>query len=118
MAILNYIEAKADNVEMRATASDFYQALPPPSLCEQSDAAVSVTVEKGKGTSPLAQAKTNNVRRTQSSTNSVTVQSLIDATGWQPPGRTFLSGIVKKTAATSCSAKLERAANGAAASPK
>ncbi|MDG4886865.1 hypothetical protein [Mesorhizobium sp. WSM4887] len=83
MAILNYIKAKADNVELRATAPNFYQDLSTPSLREKSDATVSVTVEKGKGTSPLAQAGINSFRRTQRSTNSVTAKSLIDATGWR-----------------------------------
>ncbi|MER8843669.1 DUF3489 domain-containing protein [Mesorhizobium australicum] len=95
MAILNTTTAKADNTETgeRTASLD----TPTRKLREKSGVTVSVIVKKAKDEPPATPTKTDIVLKKLKSAKGVTMQVLMDATGWQAHSvRGFLSGTIKK----------------------
>lgn len=97
MAILNNTTAKVDNTEAADTAPSVDHSTPTRKPREKPAVAVSVTVKKTKDDAPAAPTKTDIVLKKLKSTKGITIQTLMDATGWQAHSvRGFLSGTVKK----------------------
>ncbi|ESY78213.1 hypothetical protein X740_21960 [Mesorhizobium sp. LNHC221B00] len=95
--MLNNTTAKADNTEAGETASSVDNSTPNRKLREKSGVTVSVIVKQAKDVAPAGPTKTDIVIKKLKSAKGVTIQSLIDATGWQAHSmRGFLSGTVKK----------------------
>lgn len=94
MAILKTTTAKADNTETGETTASF--DTPTRKLREKSGVTVSVIVKKAKGEAPATPTKTDIVLKKLKSAKGVTMQVLMDATGWQAHSvRGFLSGTIK-----------------------
>ncbi|ESY03937.1 DUF3489 domain-containing protein [Mesorhizobium sp. C386A] len=95
MSILNNAIAKADNAEAADTASTVDNSTPTRKLRAKSGA--TILVKKAKDEVLAAPTKTDIVLKKLKSAKGVTIQTLMDATGWQAHSvRGFLSGTVKK----------------------
>lgn len=97
MSIFNNTAMKADNAEAADTAPSVDNSTPTRKPREKSVVTVSVTVKKAKNEAPAAPTKTDIVLKKLKSAKGATIQTLMDATGWQAHSvRGFLSGTVKK----------------------
>lgn len=95
MSILNSTIVKADSAEAADTASSVDNSTPTRKLRAKSGA--TILVKKAKGEVPASPTKTDIVLKKLKSAKGVTIQTLMDATGWQAHSvRGFLSGTVKK----------------------
>ena len=96
MALINNTAAKADNAEVAQTTSNVDQDTGTRKPRKKADVTASVVVKKAKDEA-AAQTKTEIVLKKLKSAKGVTIQVLIEATGWQAHSvRGFLSGTVKK----------------------
>ncbi|MER8807542.1 DUF3489 domain-containing protein [Mesorhizobium australicum] len=95
MSILNNTIVKADNADAADPASTFDNSTSTRKLRAKSGA--TILVKKAKDEVPAVPTKTDIILKKLKSTKGVTIQSLMDATGWQAHSvRGFLSGTVKK----------------------
>ncbi|CCV15561.1 DUF3489 domain-containing protein [Mesorhizobium sp. STM 4661] len=86
---------KTDNAEAADTASTVDNSTPTRKLRAKSGA--TILVKKAKDEVPAALTTTDMVLKKLKSAKGVTIQTLMDATGWQAHSvRGFLSGTVKK----------------------
>lgn len=118
MSILNNTTMKADNAEAADTASSVDNNSPTRKLRTKSGAAI--LVNKAKDEAPAAPTKADIVLKKLKSAKGVTIQTPMDATGWQAHSvRGFLSGTVKgRSSATKSSAKPARTDSGDIASSR
>lgn len=113
MGILNTTTAKADNTEAGETAASLDNSTPNRKLREKSGVTASVIVKKAKDEAPATPAKTDIVLKKLKSAKGVTIQVLMDATGWQAHSvRGFFPVPSRRSLATNCSAKPARTDNG------
>ncbi|RUY59249.1 DUF3489 domain-containing protein [Mesorhizobium sp. M7A.F.Ca.CA.001.09.2.1] len=88
---------KAYNAEAADTAPRVDNSPPTRKPREKSVVTVSMTVKKAKDEAPAAPTKTDIVLKKLKSAKGATIQTLMDATGWQAHSvRGFLSGTVMK----------------------
>ncbi|WP_245319542.1 DUF3489 domain-containing protein [Mesorhizobium temperatum] len=96
MAILTDITTTAADPQTGETTSKLDQSTRTQKLRQKSGTA-SMTDKKAKDEAPAAATKTDIVLKKLKSAKGVTIQTLMDATGWQAHSvRGFLSGTVKK----------------------
>ncbi|RWN26139.1 MAG: DUF3489 domain-containing protein [Mesorhizobium sp.] len=88
---------KADNAEAADTASSVDNRTPTRKARAKSGVTVSEMPKKTKDEAPVPSTKTDIVLKKLKSAKGITVQALMEATGWQAHSvRGFLSGTVKK----------------------
>jgi len=93
MSILNKTIVKAENAEAADTASSVDNGTPTQKLRAKS----AILIKKAKDEAPAPSTKTDIVLKKLKSAKGITVQALMEATGWQAHSvRGFLSGTVKK----------------------
>lgn len=97
MSILNNTTMTTDNAEAARTASSVDNSTPTRKARAKSGVTISEMPKKTKDEAPAPSTKTDIVLKKLKSAKGITVQALMEATGWQAHSvRGFLSGTVKK----------------------